>query len=284
MTRTRYPDLEIPYHSRWRHFEAGGVDRKAELDDRLAELDTPARARAMIDLAVVSVLLDAGAGPDWHYLETDSGQRFTRSEGLGVASWHAFLGGLFSSDADAPAAGRRRRHCVAVDGGLLAEAFQISPSNPLVGFEGRVALLQPAGRGAGRAVRSCSARRVGRAGCSTCWSSARAGDRARHPVAAPGVAVGNLAGGQHHRRPAARRLLAPRGRHRRGPDPGLGAVPQAVAVADLLAAGTVRMGRRARRGRGRADRTARIPQRRPAAGHRRAASARPGLGRSAPGR
>jgi Protein of unknown function (DUF1688) len=84
ITRARYPDLRIPYHSRWRHFEAGGVDRTAELD-----------ARAMIDLTVVSVLLDAGAGPDWHYLEAETGQRFSRSEGLGVASWHAFCAGIF---------------------------------------------------------------------------------------------------------------------------------------------------------------------------------------------
>jgi hypothetical protein len=90
------------------------------------------------------VLLDAGAGPDWHYLESDSGQRFSRSEGLAVASWHAFLDGLFSSDANHPlrvdAAGLR-----AVDVGTLAGAFQISPSNPLVGFEGRVALLHRLG-------------------------------------------------------------------------------------------------------------------------------------------
>ena len=26
LTRRRFPDLQIPYHSRWRHFEAGGVD------------------------------------------------------------------------------------------------------------------------------------------------------------------------------------------------------------------------------------------------------------------
>jgi hypothetical protein len=140
MTRLRYPDLNIPYHSRWRHFDAGGVNRTAVLDERLAELELPARARTMIDLAAVSVLLDAGAGPDWHYLETDSGQRFSRSEGLAVASWHAFLGGLFSSDAAHPlrvdAAGLR-----AIDVGQLADAFQISPSNPLAGFEGRVALL-----------------------------------------------------------------------------------------------------------------------------------------------
>ena len=32
----RYPDLDVPYHSRWRHFEAGDVNRKAELDAALA--------------------------------------------------------------------------------------------------------------------------------------------------------------------------------------------------------------------------------------------------------
>ena len=30
-TRRRYPKLHIPLHSRWRHFEAGGVDRRAEI-------------------------------------------------------------------------------------------------------------------------------------------------------------------------------------------------------------------------------------------------------------
>src|ERR1043166_5396195 len=27
VTREAYPDLKIPYHSRWRHFSAGGVSR-----------------------------------------------------------------------------------------------------------------------------------------------------------------------------------------------------------------------------------------------------------------
>ena len=141
VTRARYPDLRIPYHSRWRHFEAGGVDRKAELDVRLAAEDAQARARAMIDLAVVSVLLDAGAGPDWHYLEATTGQRFSRSEGLGVASWHAFCGGVFSGDAAYPlqvdAAGLRN---LSVE--RLAEVFQCAPANPLVGLEGRVMVLR----------------------------------------------------------------------------------------------------------------------------------------------
>ena len=35
VTRRRYPDLDVAYHSRWRHFETGGIDRKAELDRAL---------------------------------------------------------------------------------------------------------------------------------------------------------------------------------------------------------------------------------------------------------
>lgn len=144
VTRARFPDLAIPYHSRWRHFEAGGVDRKTRLDDRLADLDTVERARAMVDLTVVSVLLDAGAGPDWHYDEADSGQRLSRSEGLGVASLHAFTSGLFSGDPADPlradAAGLR-----AVDAAALGVAFQSGPTNPLVGLEGRVQVLRRLG-------------------------------------------------------------------------------------------------------------------------------------------
>jgi hypothetical protein len=29
VTRRRYPDFAVPYHSRWRHFSVGGVDRAA---------------------------------------------------------------------------------------------------------------------------------------------------------------------------------------------------------------------------------------------------------------
>ena len=70
VTRRRFPDpAAIPFHSRWRHFEAGGHDRWAALAPRLASLAKEEIARRRIDLAVVSVLLDAGAGPDWSYRE-----------------------------------------------------------------------------------------------------------------------------------------------------------------------------------------------------------------------
>ncbi|KWX20918.1 uracil phosphoribosyltransferase [Mycolicibacterium wolinskyi] len=140
LTRDRYPDLDIPYHSRWRHLEAGGIDRKAEIDWASTGSDAASRARSMIDLTVVSVLLDAGAGPDWQYAEPGTGLRFGRSEGLGVASWHAFCGGLFSSDPAQPlqvdATGLR-----ALDAGRLADAFQVRADNPVVGLDGRLQLL-----------------------------------------------------------------------------------------------------------------------------------------------
>jgi hypothetical protein len=146
VTRQRYPTLHIPYHSRWRHFEAGGVDRVAQLDAALGPVDAATRARAQIDLALVSVLLDAGAGPDWGYTEATEagGQRHTRSEGLGVASFHAFMAGLFSGDAAQPlqadAAGLRT-----LTPERLAQAFQVGPANPLVGLDGRAALLRRLG-------------------------------------------------------------------------------------------------------------------------------------------
>lgn len=144
LTRARFPDGGIPYHSRWRHFEAGGVDRAGQLDALLGPVDAAARARAQIDLALVSVLLDAGAGPRWSYHEASSGQGFARSEGLGVASFHAFTSGLFSSDPAQPlrvdAAG-----LAALTAAQLGVAFQVGEDNPLVGLEGRAALLRRLG-------------------------------------------------------------------------------------------------------------------------------------------
>ena len=142
-TRDRYPKLRIPLHSRWRHMEAGGVDRRAGLEKQLPA-EPSLRARSMIDLTVVSVLLDAGAGADWKYVETSSGQTFTRSEGLAVATFHAFQAGMFSSDKNHPlqvdALGLR-----ALVTDRLAAAFQVSGANPLVGLEGRAILLRRLG-------------------------------------------------------------------------------------------------------------------------------------------
>jgi hypothetical protein len=144
VTRRRYPDLAVPYHSRWRHFEAGGFDRAAELDRALAGRSAADCARARIDLVVVSVLLDAGAGAAWSFIEAESGQRFTRSEGLAVASFHAFMRGAFSTRPDDPL--RVDASALAtIDAAMLARLFQAGTANPLLGLDGRAALLRRLG-------------------------------------------------------------------------------------------------------------------------------------------
>lgn len=144
VTRESYPDLKIPVHSRWGHFEVGGVARKAELDALTRGLDPAERARVQFDLVITSVLLDAGSGPGWKYVEP-GGATYARSEGLAVASFRMFLAGRFSSDpkqplrADSQGLAKLTRE-------QLAEAFQVSASNPLAGVEGRLALLHGLGR------------------------------------------------------------------------------------------------------------------------------------------
>ena len=66
--------------------------------DAAAWADAAALARAAFDLAIVSVLLDAGAGPGWRYRGgPHRARRYARSEGLAVASFDMFVGGAFSA-------------------------------------------------------------------------------------------------------------------------------------------------------------------------------------------
>lgn len=125
--RERYPDLWVPVHSRWRHFEAGGIDRWGALAARRG-LTGIEKARAAIDLVVPSVLLDAGAGPGWRYTEPATGRTFARSEGLALASLELYASGALDD-------------LEAITAGDIARVFQVRADNPLVGLEGRSALL-----------------------------------------------------------------------------------------------------------------------------------------------
>jgi hypothetical protein len=139
-----YPDGRIPFHARWRHFAAGGRDRFAELTASAAFADTASQARACFDLAILSVLLDAGAGPDWTYRDRH-GQLLSRSEGLAVASLDMFASGAFSEHRSEPLRADASR-LVQLDEPTLARHFQAGPANPLVGLAGRVALLNRLGQ------------------------------------------------------------------------------------------------------------------------------------------
>ena len=144
VTRRRYRSLDIPYHSRWRHFAAGRVDRKGEFDRRMKSASDEERLRARLDLAVISVLLDAGAGAAWRYREPGTIDDYRRSEGLGVATFCAFLAGAFSAS---PGEAMRvdASALTDIDAATLGRWFQVSDDNPLVGLEGRAALLRRLG-------------------------------------------------------------------------------------------------------------------------------------------
>jgi hypothetical protein len=143
-TRAAYPDLAVPFHSRWRHVAAGGHDRWGALAEARGFPDRRAMARAAADLAIVSVLLDAGAGPDWAYVEDATGGLYARSEGLGVASVAMFASGLFSAvPADPLRADAAALATLAEE--EIRHGFKAGPKNPMVGLSGRAALLNRLG-------------------------------------------------------------------------------------------------------------------------------------------
>lgn len=140
-----YPNLDIPFHSRWRHFKPDETDRWSGLAEQLKALSPQALARSQFDLVITSVLLDAGAGNVWQYQEPATGKAFGRSEGLAIASFDLFARGLLSADPDNPFRVDAAR-LMEITEAQVAEAFQVTAENPLVGVAGRAQLLQSLGK------------------------------------------------------------------------------------------------------------------------------------------
>ncbi|CEG67263.1 hypothetical protein RMATCC62417_03719 [Rhizopus microsporus] len=139
-TTRRFPDLsKIPPHSRLRHFDQS---RLTELRQRWTRdnVDRVEQARRLIDLVLVSVLVDAGAGQVWKYT-TREGERIGRSEGLALASFDMFLNGYFSSSADIPdRVDVRGLDKITTE--RMTQGFQVTETNQMVGLEGRSNLLK----------------------------------------------------------------------------------------------------------------------------------------------
>ena len=144
-TRSAYPSFDIPFHSRWRHFSIYGENRWAAVAGCTDWPDRAALARAEFDLAIVSVFLDAGAGPSWRYRDVKTRSAIGRSEGLGLASLAMFTEGAFSAalSEELRADADKLANLNVVD---LARGMQVSDDNPLVGLDGRADLLRRLGR------------------------------------------------------------------------------------------------------------------------------------------
>jgi hypothetical protein len=144
-TRNAYPSFDVPFHSRWRHFVNDGDDRWEVIADRTDWPDHAARARAEFDLAIVSVFLDAGAGPSWRYRDPVTNSAIGRSEGLGLASLAMFADGAFSAAPSEPLRADADR-LANLDVADLARGMQVSAENPLIGLDGRADLLRRLGQ------------------------------------------------------------------------------------------------------------------------------------------
>ncbi|ODQ44214.1 hypothetical protein PICMEDRAFT_74820 [Pichia membranifaciens NRRL Y-2026] len=143
--------LEIPVHGRWQHFGKGNTSRLPDLIEKVFRqelgLDDEEVCRKLIDLFVVSVLLDAGAGNEWKFTEPGTGMAISRSEGIAVASLYMFQGGVFAAAAGGGdpyvVQGSRLASLGAEE---LAAGLQVSQEqNPMSGFDGRLRLLNRLG-------------------------------------------------------------------------------------------------------------------------------------------
>jgi hypothetical protein len=142
--KEQYPDLNIPYHSRWRHFEAGGIARIPTLVKKLSQFSADELGKMLYELVIISVFLDAGAGPDWHYFDKETNKEYSRSEGLALASLSLYQSGVLSNNKEQPLRVDAQNLLAFTEHNLL-HGFQVTSHNPLEGVQGRVALLNRLG-------------------------------------------------------------------------------------------------------------------------------------------
>ena len=142
---SNYPNGKVPFHSRWRHFEFENKNFWQRTALKLTKRSKNEIARSQIDLAVVSVLLDAGAGPSWRYKDSQTGLNFSRSEGLAIASLRLFESGVLSQSGLDDPLRVDAASLQALTPEILAMEFQVSQSNQLLGLEDRAKLLNRLG-------------------------------------------------------------------------------------------------------------------------------------------
>jgi hypothetical protein len=143
--RENYPDLNIPYHSRWRHFEVDGINRVEQMKEAYPSMSSLSWGKMLYELVIISVFLDAGAGKYWSFKEPSTGRNYSRSEGLALASLKLYQDGMLSNHKHEPHRIDAER-LIAFTTDELADVFQVDKTNPLEGLEGRVRLLNQLGQ------------------------------------------------------------------------------------------------------------------------------------------
>ena len=131
----------------WCYSEATAVARQAlpahrqDRNDLLAQLDQAAAGRLAAEPAAepaVSQAVSQAAAPP-------GGASLQGREGLAVATLRAFMAGAFSAHPDDPLRADAKALAL-IDPAAMRAIFQARPSNPLLGLEGRAAMLARLGQ------------------------------------------------------------------------------------------------------------------------------------------
>ncbi|KAJ2905316.1 Uracil catabolism protein 4 [Zalerion maritima] len=134
------PFTSIPPHGRYQHFSIGGRDRIAHLLSAFPDnVDATEKCRRLLDLFLVSVLLDAGSGTGWSYKSAENGRIYKRSEGLAIASLEMFKTGLFSTGKNKFQVDKDGLKSLTVE--KIAKGLQDREGNRIAGLEGRTNVL-----------------------------------------------------------------------------------------------------------------------------------------------
>ncbi len=142
-TRQNYPSLDMPFHSRWRHFVFDGDDRWAAIDKEANWRDDAARGARGVRSRHRQRSARCWRRAAWRYRDPATGRasaarRDWRSRASHVRRRH------FLVESGRSVAGRRRRPDAPADA-IVGDGLQVSRSNPLVGMTGRADLLRRLG-------------------------------------------------------------------------------------------------------------------------------------------
>lgn len=95
---------QIPTHGCWRYFDAGRCSRIQTLISSWASLGTDPieQTRRVLDLFVITIILDVDPQVTFSYREPTSNRTFKRREAIAIAVLDMFMAGTFSMNTDQP--------------------------------------------------------------------------------------------------------------------------------------------------------------------------------------